>query len=179
MLAGMDVLREKRQGMLSRLMTTGTRISTILVQKLLFYAMFLGALLGLFYVVATQSQITLNASVLWFLMLYFLLASAFFMLLSAFFTKLPTFLLLSNVWILFGAVLGGGLIPILYLPPSMKDLAKTMANFWFLSTVTRYYDGEQKLTVVSITVLLGIVILLLILASSLIRRKEGVHREDI
>ena len=124
MLAGMDVLREKRQGMLSRLMTTGTRISTILVQKLVFYALFLAILLGLFCVVAMQSEITFNASMLWFLMLYFIIASAFFMLLSAFFTKLPTFLLISNVWILFGAVLGGGLIPILYLPPSMKDLPR-------------------------------------------------------
>ncbi len=179
MLAGMDVLREKRQGMLSRLMTTGTRISTILVQKLVFYALFLAILLGLFCVVAMQSEITFNASMLWFLMLYFIIASAFFMLLSAFFTKLPTFLLISNVWILFGAVLGGGLIPILYLPPSMKDLAKTMVNFWFLSNVTLYFGGEQKLTVHSIAVLIGLVILLLFLASSLIGRKEGMHREDI
>lgn len=179
MLAGMDLLREKRQGMLARFISTGTKVFTILIQKMTFYLMFLGIFVGLFYVVADRKQIALPTSVLWFVMLYFMIASAFFMLLSSFFTKLPTFLLVSNVWILFGAVLGGGLIPILYLPPSMKELAKTMVNFWFLSKATALYGGEQKLEASLIIALIGLVMLFLLLASYLIGRKEGMRREDI
>jgi ABC-2 type transport system permease protein len=103
----------------------------------------------------------------------------FFMLLSAFFTKLPTFLLVSNVFILFGAVIGGGMIPLEFLPNSMIAIAKTSVNYWFLRTSTLLFSGNQKLSIMLCMTIILCIVLGIILSSLLISRKEGMHREDI
>jgi ABC-2 type transport system permease protein len=101
------------------------------------------------------------------------------MLISTFFTKLPTFLLVSNVVILFGAVLGGGMIPIEFLPNSMIIIAKTTVNYWFLKTSTILFSGHQKLSITLSIFILLCIALGIIISSLLISRKEGMHREDI
>jgi ABC-2 type transport system permease protein len=118
-------------------------------------------------------------SVLVFILLYFALASVFFMLLSAFFTKLPTYLLVSNMLILFGAVIGGGMIPIRYLPKGMADVAKATVNFWFLGTSTTLYFGGETMSIAFIAMILLGIVLGVILSSLLIKRKEGMNREDV
>jgi ABC-2 type transport system permease protein len=179
LLAGMDLLRERRQGLLMRLISTGTKIRLVTTQKLLLYTTLIGSLLGFLYLMLSIRGISIYHGVFIFILLYFALASVFFMLLSAFFTKLPTFLLVSNVFILFGAVIGGGMIPLEFLPNSMIAIAKTSVNYWFLRTSTLLFSGNQKLSIMLCMTIILCIVLGIILSSLLISRKEGMHREDI
>lgn len=179
MIAGMDMLKERRQGVLIRLKSTGVRMSLIVLEKQLFYTGMMAVLAIVLYAVIMIRNLTVPLDLILFLILYFTLASSFFMLISAFFTKLPTFLLISNVMILFGAVLGGGLIPIIYLPPSMKELAKTMVNFWFLNLSSSMFMKETTLLPSMIVALLAVILLFLTMTSFFVQRKEGMQREDV
>lgn len=179
MLAGMDLLKERRQGVLVRLISSGTKVTTIIVQKMIYYVAMIAVLLGLLYGVVILRGMTISGGLFVFLLFYFAMASMFFMLLSAFITKIPTFLLISNIMILFGAVLGGGLIPILYLPPSMKYLAESMVNFWFLNFSTSLYQGDMKITLPILLIMVLLVVVLTSAASLMIKRKEGMQREDV
>lgn len=179
MLAGMDLLKERRQGVLVRLISSGTKVTTIIVQKMIYYVAMIAVLLGLLYGVAVSRGIEVSGGLFVFLLFYFAIASMFFMLLSAFVTKIPTFLLISNIMILFGAVLGGGLIPILYLPPSMKYIAKSMVNFWFLNFSTSLYQGDMNITLPILLILVLLVVVITSITSCMIKRKEGMQREDV
>lgn len=179
LLAGMDLLRERRQGLLMRLISTGTKLGLVTTQKLLLYTSLIGSLLGFLYLILSIRGVNIYYGVFVFILLYFALASVSFMLLSSFFTKLPTFLLVSNVLILFGAVLGGGLIPREFLPNSMIVIAKATINYWFLRSSTLLFSEHQKLSITLVIFLILCIILGVMLCSLLISRKEGMHREDI
>ncbi|MDD5935881.1 MAG: ABC transporter permease [Clostridiales bacterium] len=179
MLAGMDLLKERRQGVLVRLISCGTRITTIVLQKMLFYVSMIAVLLALLSGIALSQGGKISVGLIAFLLFYFAIASLFFMLISSFITKIPTFLLISNIMILFGAVLGGGLIPILYLPPSMKEIAMSMVNYWFLNFSTSLYSGEQKFTLTFLLFLCFTILCFTIACSVMIKRKEGMQREDV
>lgn len=179
LLAGMDLLRERRQGLLMRLISTGTKVELVVTQKLLLYTSLIGSLLGLLYLILGVRGISIYLGVFAFIILYFAFASMVFMLLSSFFTKLPTFLLISNVLILFGAVLGGGMIPIEYLPNSMITIAKATMNYWFQRSSTLLFSGHEKLSVTLVIFVLLCIVLGIFICSLLISRKEGMHREDI
>lgn len=179
LLAGMDLLREKRQGLLARLISAGTKTWVIVTQKLLLYAALIGSMLSFLYLGIRLRGIMINIHFLFFLLLYFSLASVFFMMLGVFFAKLPTFLLVSNVLILFGAVLGGGMIPILFLPTSMIKIAKATVNYWFIQMSTNLWAGEQSMSFAFMTMIFLSIVLGIFLCSLLIHRKEGMNREDV
>ncbi len=179
MLAGMDLLKERRQGVLARLISSGTNVTTIILQKMIYYVVMIAVLLGILYGVVLSGGMKISGGLFVFILFYFAMASMFFMLISAFITKIPTFLLISNIMILFGAVLGGGLIPILYLPPSMKYLAKSMVNYWFLNFSTAIYQGDLKITLPILFIMVLFVAVLTSTSSYLIKRKEGMQREHV
>lgn len=89
MSAGMELLKERRLGMLARMISTGTKMRTLLAEKLLFGLIIMGSVFGVFYEIARMRGIELPLDVIWFLLLYYAMACTFFMLLASFLTKVP------------------------------------------------------------------------------------------
>lgn len=71
------------------------------------------------------------ASVL-YIMAAVIVSNALFLLLSQFCTSQNSYVLLSNILILLTSVLGGGIIPVMYLPEAIAAVARFTPNYWFL-----------------------------------------------
>ncbi len=178
--AGMDLLLERKNGILSRLTTMGTRITTVVLAKFFLY-------LGLFSVLALSfhgmGQLGLfpetHLSELVFSILYFGTLVLGFLFLGILLQKLPNYLLAANVLILFGAIIGAGLIPYLYLPEAMKLLAKLSPNYWFLNTCFTLHLNEKMISPFLVLGMVLCMLLFIICIGAAYRRREGIVREDI
>lgn len=179
LLAGMDLLRDRRQGLLMRLISTGTKIWIVVTQKVLLYTVLVGSLISLLFLGIRLRGTPININYLFFLILYFSIASVFFMILGAILTKLPTFLLVSNVMILFGAILGGGMIPVSYLPEGMIKIAKATVNYWFINISTTLWSGNHTMSTAFIAMIVISILLGILLCTLIINRREGMNREDV
>lgn len=178
--AGMDLLLERKNGILSRLTTTGTKIMTVVVAKFCLY-------LGLFTVPVLifhglgQTGLFPKTSLteIVFSILYFGTTVMVFLFLGILLRKLPNYLLVSNVMILFGAIIGAGLIPMLYLPDSMKQLANLSPNYWFLNICFTLHLNDKKIPPFFIFSVAVLMLLLIFGIGIVYQRKEGIVREDI
>lgn len=178
--AGMDLLLERKNGILSRLTTMGTKITTVVIAKFSLY-------LGLFSVSALLlhglGQIGLfpktNFSEIVFFILYFGIAVLVYLFLGILLRKLPNYLLISNVLIIFGAIIGAGLIPMLYLPDAMKQLAIISPNYWFLNICFTLHLSEKTLPPLFILGAVLLMILIIVCIGLVYQRREGIVREDI
>lgn len=95
--------------------------------------------------------------------------------LAAAFQKTKNYLLASNMFLLLGAILGGGLIPFMYLPAGMQGAARLLPNYWTLRLI---FDAKAgRLTTQQLMPIAGgavfCIMLLLLSAAGLYRRKEG------
>ncbi len=92
---------------------------------------------------------------------------------AAAFRKMRNYLLASNMLLLLGAVLGGGLIPFMYLPAGMRKIARFLPNYNFLRLI--FDAGQGKLFIVG-AVCVVCAALLIFGAGSLYGRGEGRSR---
>lgn len=179
-LVGMDFLLERKRGILSRLVTTGTKITHVIVAKLCVYTS--GVLvLGVFLSMLGKSGYfpTLTLSEVIFIVLCFGLMELSFILFGTLLKKVPNYLLFSNSLVIFSAILGAGLIPKLYLPEIMQNFAKVSPNYWFLTTTFSYHLQEKSISLGVIVGLLFTMLLLVVSIGYLYRWKEGVIHEEI
>ena len=102
-----------------------------------------------------------------------------FLFLGTLLRKLPNYLLVSNVLIIFGAIIGAGLIPMLYLPDAMKQLAKLSPNYWFLNISFTLHLNNEAIPPLFILGVALLMFLLIVGTWIVYRRREGVVREDI
>ncbi len=142
LLCGLLFQREHHAGTVRRLNALGTGTCRQLLEKqLLFSVLFLagtalaGGLLrlgGLSFGIQAASVICAAGCVLSAVMLFF----------SALFQKTQNYLFAGNLFILLGAILGGGIIPYFYLPERMNAVAGWLPNNWYLKLVFRAASGK-------------------------------------
>lgn len=136
MYAGLDVLKELQQGTLRRIMTTSVHPSVFFLHKILFYESIFAIVLSVSQCVLALSNMVIPAWKFIFLLVVYLLQSAIFLTFSVMFVKIPNYLLACNIVIIFEAVLGGGMIPIIYLPDLMHRLAVFMPVYQFVKIIS-------------------------------------------
>lgn len=178
--AGMDLLIERKNGIVSRLTTMGTKVTSVVLAKFILYLGLFSAPVLLFY---GLGQVGLfpktNLSEIVFSILYFGATVLVFLFLGTLLRKLPNYLLVANALILFCAIIGAGLIPLFYLPDTMKQLARLSPNYWFLNKCFTLHLNDKTLSPLFILGMVLLMLLLIVCIGSVSRRKEGMVREDI
>lgn len=174
LMTGVRFQKEHHAGILRRLVSMGSSVFGILLEKQLFFSLLLTAGLFLIRGIMAAFGISIRFAAVCFACLtgYFLCAVMLF--LAALFQKMQNYLLASNMYLLLGAILGGGLIPFMYLPDGMLALARLMPDFWFLKIMFLIEDGRMpEHAGLLAAVLIAAVFAVLALASFAYRGKEG------
>lgn len=143
--AGLNLLQEHRRGILARLKITGTSMWKIILEKFLYYSvLYSSVFLLLMGIVTLIGGIAFPLYESFVILLAISGSVMLFLLLSAFFKKTTVFLLTSNMLVLLFTMIGGGIIPIMYLPEAIVKLAYITPNYWFVRAMLQL-ENETEL----------------------------------
>lgn len=176
---GFGIIREKSQGTLSRIMTTQLNLYKYLLAKIVTYLVLMMtiSITSLFIYSKSMLQgipivgIGLLGSML---PLFFLIL---FIFLSAIFTTPQRYILVGNLLILYCLVIGGGIIPIQFLPQDIIRLSKLTPNYYILEGIFRMKQSDMTFTYGLSLMLFTISILLFILTLLIINRRRGQYEQ--
>lgn len=179
-LIGIRMLQEEQAGILKRMLVTGSSMTAMVVGKIIVYA----GICELF-LVSTNIGIhfaahhALSVQGLIFVSMILWCFCAVCVLLSSIIKNISNYLLTMNMLILFGTILGGGVIPASYLPDVLKMISKKLPNSWFRKEIIRLNSQGTNLKESTIIILLLVFIVSVIGASALYRRREVRENESL
>lgn len=177
--AGFQLLREKQQGAVSRLIAAGTSINTILLEKIIFsavivfiavYAAYLFPSLYLGNVPSWKTAVIYMAAIL--------SALSFAVMLSGIFQKAQSFMIAGNFVSFLFIVIGGGIIPIMNLPSELVVFAKFTPVYWFIRILLSIQRGMDNRTFLQLTFALFTGSVIFYTLSCLIYSKKSVYLEE-
>lgn len=176
---GFQLMKEKQQGTLRRLHTTGMPMTVVLFEKILFSTVMI--FLVLFFVtimpvLSNNSQDYVKMSIFYVGSIFFCIS--FMVFLSGIFYKVQNYMIVCNFISFLFLILGGGLIPIMYLPAELVTLSKVTPLYWFIRMLLMIQNGiDIKVFILLILGLLTATVLFYIL-SCFTYRSEKVRFED-
>ncbi len=137
---GFKILREIRQGTLLRVKTTGLPVYQFLSAKILFLFVLLA-------VASITAICILSGNRPSGIILLFGSSLALFcvtmpVLLSAFFKTTQRFILVGNLLVFYFTVIGGGIIPIMFLPQDVLSLSRITPYYYMMEGIIRINQGQ-------------------------------------
>jgi ABC-type multidrug transport system permease subunit len=142
---GFQILKEYEQGTLLRLRTTRTLVSQFIVAKMVLITVLLTIAAAAALTVIKEKPAEMGDIMLCFSMA--MLCVSFAVLLSALFRTSQRFILAGNLILFFFTILGGGIIPIQYLPQDMLQISKFTPDYYMLKEIISAYHGQAVNTV--------------------------------
>lgn len=142
LLCGLRFQKEHHSGIVRRLNAVGKDSFLILSEKLLLLESVMVLLLLAFKAGMSVRGVDIPVSVVVVMCAAGGFLGAIMLTFAACVQKMQNYLLISNMFLLLGAVLGGGIIPYMYLSENMERVAKCLPNYWFLKAVFAAHAGE-------------------------------------
>lgn len=177
--AGFLMLQEKRKGILKRLYTTGTGVFTVLCEKVLFAAGVVFLLCSCAYLlpgIINGSKISLGFLLTLFCASLFSICLSVF--LSSLYYKTRDYIIAGNFLCFLLSILGGGIIPIMYLPEVMVKLSVFTPNYWLIRVMLLLWqESGRELVNWYLLITLAGSMLLFILSAFLYKREEVYYEE--
>ncbi|HKL79761.1 MAG TPA: ABC transporter permease [Mobilitalea sp.] len=143
--AGFRVLREIRQGTFARIKTTQLPIYQFLTAKILFLSTVLAAF-TILAICIIKGSIPTGVIVLYSCCIA-LFCVTLSMLLSAFFETTQRFVLVGNLLIFYFIVIGGGIVPIMFLPQNILRLSKITPNYYIMEGIIRLNKDQLNIPI--------------------------------
>ena len=136
LLAGLSFLRDIKSSASLRLITMGKGILRQYAARLMSYMLICGTV---FTVLVTALSISGNmdygiGSIL-FVLTGLLVSCAVFMAAACFTGTVAGYSIFSNMAVLLLTVVGGGIIPVMYLPETIVKIARFTPNYWFIRSM--------------------------------------------
>ena len=131
--SGLGALKERLSKASLRLRTIGHNRMVPGISKAGAYTIICGGalvLLLLMLMTATEVKADIFSVIMVFLSVF--ICCIFFVFLSTAFKSTGSYIIASNMLILLLTVLGGGIIPIMYLPEILAGIARFTPNYWFI-----------------------------------------------
>ena len=128
---GYQIMKEKNQSTFSRLHTIGIGTYEIVLEKVLFSVLLIFLLAGTVIMIpslVTGNTLQIKLMPVIFLIVLFFVSFAIF--LSSIFHKVQNYMIAGNLVFFLFSIIGGGIIPIMYLPKGLAELAKLTPNYW-------------------------------------------------
>lgn len=174
LLVGVWFQKEHHAGLVRRLTVFGISTETVLLEKMLCFTALSATWIGIVSILLHKAGLNFKAETVVLIVAMAWALGAFMLFLAAMFQKLQNYLLASNMIILLGAIIGGGIIPYTYLPNSLVSVAEWLPNYRYLKTVFAIEAGK---TPEHFEIMMGIIvaggIILVFAAAGLYRLKEG------
>lgn len=128
---GYQMMKEKKLSTFSRLHTIGFSAYKIVLEKILFSTFILFLMIGFLYMISSLSGgNTLHLKLVPVILLTVLFYTTFAIFLSSIFHHVQNYMIAGNMIFLVFSIIGGSIIPIMYLPKRLADLAKLTPNYW-------------------------------------------------
>lgn len=138
--AGFGVIRELSQGTFERIRTTKTTLLHFFLAKIAIITVAITIFTSVALCVITGKRFTIGAFSASFSATLF--SVTFSLLLSLFFSTTQRFILVGNLLLFYCLVIGGGIIPIQYLPQNIVTLAKFTPNYYIMEGLIRFSKGQ-------------------------------------
>ena len=136
LLAGMSFLRERLSLAGERLRTMGVGNARQFISKLAAYWLVCGTVITVLITGLTLGgRMSLTAGSVFFALLGLLVSCALFMGIACFTDSVGSYSIFANMMILLLTIVGGGIIPIMYLPEAIVRIARFTPNYWFIRTM--------------------------------------------
>lgn len=176
---GFQMMKEKKLGTLRRLYTAGMPTANILLEKIIFSSAIIFLIIYSAYFIPTLYKgeaIDIKVGVIYLCTVVF--SVSFAILLSGVFSKIQNYMIVGNFLSFLFIIIGGGIIPIMYLPAELVKVSKYTPNYWFIKLILSTQRGiRDELFLKIIFVLLASAFLFFIL-SNFVYGREEVRLED-
>ncbi len=139
--AGFRSLREVRQGTFTRLVTTRTPLYQFIIGKLLVMVVVLAIFVIVALGIIRKNTDFIQIAGYGCIMALFCTTSSIF--LSVFFKTTQSFILLGNLLLFYFAVIGGGIIPVMFLPQKILMLSKITPFYHMMEGIIRMNQEGQ------------------------------------
>jgi ABC-2 type transport system permease protein len=139
---GFQVLREMKQGTFTRLRTTPMPLYQFLTAKMLLLVMILSVAVATAMSVLTGELITGEGALFSVALAMFSVCMSVF--LCSLFNTTQRFVLAGNLLIFCFIIVGGGIIPIQFLPQSMVLISKFTPNYYMMRGIMNYCQGQNS-----------------------------------
>ena len=133
---GFQIMKEKKQGTLRRLQTVGMPIAGILLEKIIFSTAVIFIPIYMLYLIPglfNGDTIDIKVGIVYLCTILFCVSFA--VLLSGIFRKIQNYMIVGNSLGFLFSIVGGGIIPITYLPTELIEIAKYTPNYWFIKVM--------------------------------------------
>ncbi|GEM_PF-1292950 len=154
--AGYEIMKEKRLGILRRLNTTGLPISLFLAEKILFSAGLVFILFSPAYIIPEiyKGNVISPESVI-ILLPASLFVISFAVFISGLFHKIQNYMVAGNFLCFIFCIIGGGIIPVMYLPRTVAGLSAFTPNYWLARVMLSEGMAEEFLYKIAAGLLAG------------------------
>ena len=171
---GIQFLRERQKGIYKRLLTTGTSMTGLVVGKIFVFAGFCELIIIL---LSTLLHFTSGGGpkfqTVLLISMFLWISCAICVFISACIKNIATYLLSMNLIIIFGAIIGGGIIPLSFLPKELYQIASKTPNAWFIKEMIRFQGPEANGFDVSLISIALAFIGFVLLSGAMYRRREA------
>jgi ABC-2 type transport system permease protein len=137
---GYQVLTEMKQGTFTRLQTTRTSLFCFLTAKVFVMVTVMTVASSIAVIVLKGS--TINRAGILFCFALSMFSVCFAIFLCAFFNITQRYILVGNIGIFYFTVLGGGIIPIPFLPQNLLTLSKITPNYYMIQGIIHLTNGQ-------------------------------------
>lgn len=130
---GLSFLRERLSNTSVRLRSVGASVFGQMMSKVTAFTLLYGIFMtGAAVAINEFSGMRFGIGAICFIWGALFVSSMFFVLMAMCFRSVGSFYFFANTLILLMTVCGGGIIPIMYLPESMAQVARLTPNYWFI-----------------------------------------------
>lgn len=170
---GIEILKEKSLWVLNRYLISSSSTLKYITVKVLFYTLAIYILVFIPTTVATVlSKSKMNWSLLLLYLIFIFTSICMSTLLSFLTGEINLYALVSNMLYITSTILGGGIIPLMYLPENLTKLSKyTLTNIYIESFVKTDYYNSLSGSRTQIYICLFISVVCIISSSILFRKK--------
>ncbi|BCN30461.1 ABC transporter permease [Anaeromicropila herbilytica] len=177
---GMSFMRERNLGIINRYLASGNKMLTFMLGKITFVLSVVSISL---IVCSLITHISMNKSIfhsfhkeiliLFMILTFLIFLLGFYFLISSVVSSRQNYLLISNALCLVLLIVGGGIIPIKFIPDNLAKLSGLTPNYWFVRGMIMIEKSNDIINVIPIMLSFLILGLLTLLLSSLIYQSIG------
>lgn len=140
-----DLLREREDMCFQRLKISRVSIHEYLMSKLLIATLFIGLFVVIWYFllsIVTPIHIAHNKiQVIFYMLICIMLGVSVAICISSMFKRSQSVVLVSHIYIFINAIIGGSIIPLHYMPESLRKLAIITPNYWMIKGMLYIESG--------------------------------------
>lgn len=174
--AGIEILKEKSYSVLDRYIISGRNKFTFILNKLFFYSLAMYLLVFIPTIVSSIVNDTKpNILMLFMYITYIILVVSVSIFLCFLCGNINSYVLVGNIFYIVSIIIGGGIIPIMYMPNNMQKIAEFTLSRVFIKNFISINNGMGIQELKGQIILCYVISLLLICISVILfgRRRSG------